>query len=39
MNKLTVINKDNQQTFEVHPEVVIKTMNKEEENNHVPPFR
>ena len=30
MNKLAVIEKGNQQTFEAHPEVVAKTMNKEE---------
>ena len=30
MNKLAVIEKGNQQTFEAHPEVVTKTMNKEE---------
>jgi hypothetical protein len=39
MNKLTVIDKGNQQTFEAHPEVVAKTMNKEEKNSHVLPFR
>ena len=39
MNKLTVIEKGNQQTFEAHPEVVAKTMNKEEKNSHVLPFR
>jgi hypothetical protein len=30
MNKLAVIKKGKQQTFEAHPEVVAKTMNKEE---------
>ena len=30
MNKLAVIKKGNQQTFEAHPEVVEKTMNKKE---------
>jgi hypothetical protein len=39
MNKLAVIEKGNQQTFEAHPEVVEKTMNKEEKNSHVLPFR
>jgi hypothetical protein len=39
MNKLTVIEKGNQQTFETHPEVLTKTMNKEEKNSHVLPFR
>jgi hypothetical protein len=39
MNKLAVIEKGNQQTFEAHPEVVTKTMNKEEKNSHVLPFR
>jgi len=39
MNKLAVIKKGDQQTFEAHPEVVTKTMNKEEKNSHVLPFR
>jgi hypothetical protein len=39
MNKLADIEKGNQQTFEAHPEVVAKTMNKEEKNSHVLPFR
>jgi hypothetical protein len=39
MNKLAVIDKGNQQTFDVHPEVAKKTMNKEEKNSHVLPFR
>jgi hypothetical protein len=39
MNKLAVIKKGNQQTFEEHPEVVEKTMNKEENNSHVLPFK
>jgi hypothetical protein len=39
MNKLAVIDKGNQQTFDAHPEVVTKTMNKEEKNSHVLPFR
>jgi hypothetical protein len=39
MNKLTVIDKGNQQTCDAHPEVVKKTMNKEEKNSHVLPFR
>jgi len=39
MNKLAVIEKGNQQTFETHPEVVTKSMNKEEKNSHVLPFR
>jgi hypothetical protein len=41
MDKLAVIDidKGNQQTFDAHPEVVTKTMNKEEKNSHVLPFR
>ena len=34
-NKLSVIKKGNQQTFLAHPEVAIKTMNKEERYSHL----
>jgi len=34
-NKLSVIKKGNQQTFLAHPEVAVKTMNKEEQNSHL----
>jgi len=39
MNKLAVLEKGNQQTFEAHPEVGTKTTVKEEKNSHVLPFR
>ena len=39
MNMLAVIDKGNQQTFEEHPEVAKKKMNKEKKNSHVPPFK
>ena len=38
-NKHYVLQKGNQQTFLQHPEVTAKTMNKEEKNSHVLPFR
>ena len=34
-NKLSVIKKGNQQTFLAHPEVAVKTMNKEERYSHL----
>jgi hypothetical protein len=39
MNKLAVINEGNQKTFEAHPEVMAKTLNKEEKDSHVLHFR
>ena len=38
-NKHIVLQKRNQQTFLLHPEVTAKAMNKEEKNSHVLPFR
>jgi hypothetical protein len=38
-NKHYVLQKGNQQTFRQHPEVTAKTMNKEEKNSHVLPFK
>jgi hypothetical protein len=38
-NKHFVLQKRNQQTFLQYPEVTAKTMNKEEKNSHVLPFR
>ena len=38
-NKLSVIKKGNQQTFLAHPEVAVKTMNKEERYSHLIPLR
>ncbi len=37
-NKLAVIRKGNQHTFQEHPETVRKAMNKEERNSHVVPL-
>ncbi len=38
-NKHYVLQKGNQQTFLQHPKVTAKTMNKEEKNSHVLPFK
>ncbi len=37
-NKLAVIQKGNQHTFQEHPEIAQKAMNKEERNSHVVPL-
>ena len=38
-NKLSVIKKGNQQTYLAHPEIVVKTMNKEERYSHLNALR
>jgi hypothetical protein len=38
-NKHMILQKGNQHTFRMHPEATVKTMNKEEKNSHVLPFK